>query len=904
MEVDGEKEREMEAISSQNDKDSELACDRGETADGSGVSVPLLHEDGPEEESEMEGTGINSTNLSPHCDTNGTGAILITPSYSGGTTDVPVAPEASLHLTIPVSASEREEPNGGEEEEHEELVVLDPEHPLMRRFQSALKNHLKKQLDRLNMEIREQLAMEHAECTRREELGVELYSVQLQLAQLQAALEGRHEANAQAAKQRLRAQEQLEGVRSQYHAAVNKTGQQRVQVSQLQTEVENLALRLFYMQEVSEGVRSDLTTMKNASRKAQSEKLQAEEEKQKQDLYVERLTKQVEKLTEQIALYEFQISTQSKETQAAKQVLVEAQMEIDSLEVERKQLLQQWNSSLLGMQRRDEAFAAKQGELRMTRHHMQSLDTEIEGFKKSITQEEERNELLTALLSRTQMGQTTTRRLIGNSQAQQEALQAQYSTYARTLQETEQTLSRHAAECAARQTDAASLRKEVEKESAIRQELEEKIMAKMQEQQLHGNAAKFSHGLIEKMAAHRREKEAQLAQLENEAAQAGLEGGETALRLESLGRHLGELRQENARRHELLSRGEAEFHRCAAVIARKQSAINVYNKKIEQMVFSTGHADLGPLEIRVSTLTKQLEEAAAEIVEQQQFWLRHQGELVRLTQEKQAQSAALLAQQTRLTILQQRKVRTEGEIQQEQREQAELERHIKGLLADTVKLNTLLSRNSQLRQALEQGNALMESGFLQKLKEAERESVRMQMKLEEVQENKERLISRLVEAERHVMLWEKKIQLAKETRLAVDSEVGQGEIRQMKAEIHRMEVRCAHLMKQQERLLRDMEAAVAQREAVAGRAAARAKARAGQPTQTEFQGFLQGLRRKIQDTQKVWEAAVILCRPQTGHLASSQWADRAMGQHSSLLVTISHPGKIYCGGAPNRQILL
>jgi len=38
------------------------------------------------------------------------------------------------------------------------------------------------------------------------------------------------------------------------------------------------------------------------------------------------------------------------------------------------------------------------------------------------------------------------------------------------------------------------------------------------------------------------------------------------------------------------------------------------------------------------------------------------------------------------------------------------------------------------------------------------------------------------------MLWEKKTQLAKETRAAVDSEVGQGEMRAMKAEIHRMQV--------------------------------------------------------------------------------------------------------------------
>ena len=58
------------------------------------------------------------------------------------------------------------------------------------------------------------------------------------------------------------------------------------------------------------------------------------------------------------------------------------------------------------------------------------------------------------------------------------------------------------------------------------------------------------------------------------------------------------------------------------------------------------------------------------------------------------------------------------------------------------------------------------------------------------------------------MLWEKKIQLAKETRAAVDSDVGQGEIQAMKAEIHRMTVRYSQLMKQQERMIQDMEKSV------------------------------------------------------------------------------------------------
>jgi len=38
------------------------------------------------------------------------------------------------------------------------------------------------------------------------------------------------------------------------------------------------------------------------------------------------------------------------------------------------------------------------------------------------------------------------------------------------------------------------------------------------------------------------------------------------------------------------------------------------------------------------------------------------------------------------------------------------------------------------------------------------------------------------------MLWEKKTQLAREAKSAVDLEYGQGEIKAMKAEIHRMQV--------------------------------------------------------------------------------------------------------------------
>lgn len=58
------------------------------------------------------------------------------------------------------------------------------------------------------------------------------------------------------------------------------------------------------------------------------------------------------------------------------------------------------------------------------------------------------------------------------------------------------------------------------------------------------------------------------------------------------------------------------------------------------------------------------------------------------------------------------------------------------------------------------------------------------------------------------MLWEKKVQLVNETRQAVDSAIGQGELKAMQIEIHRMEGRKAQILRQQETLIQALEQSV------------------------------------------------------------------------------------------------
>lgn len=120
----------------------------------------------------------------------------------------------------------------------------------------------------------------------------------------------------------------------------------------------------------------------------------------------------------------------------------------------------------------------------------------------------------------------------------------------------------------------------------------------------------------------------------------------------------------------------------------------------------------------------------------------------------------------------------------------------------------------------------------------------------ELSEEKATLLNSFMEAEHQIMLWEKKIQLAKEMRSSVDSETGQTEIRAMKAEIHRMKVRHGQLLKQQEKMIRDMELAVARRETIVVQAEGQSKIDKKVITKTEFHYQQRELQKKVREMHK------------------------------------------------------
>jgi hypothetical protein len=119
-----------------------------------------------------------------------------------------------------------------------------------------------------------------------------------------------------------------------------------------------------------------------------------------------------------------------------------------------------------------------------------------------------------------------------------------------------------------------------------------------------------------------------------------------------------------------------------------------------------------------------------------------------------------------------------------------------------------------LQEKLRNDNFNIENEFKQRLKELETESIKLETHISNLKEQKADVLAEIVESERQILLWERKILLEKEMQDALDPTIGQTEIVAMKKEIHRMELRYDQLKKKQEEMIKDMERSVFKRETI------------------------------------------------------------------------------------------
>lgn len=140
---------------------------------------------------------------------------------------------------------------------------------------------------------------------------------------------------------------------------------------------------------------------------------------------------------------------------------------------------------------------------------------------------------------------------------------------------------------------------------------------------------------------------------------------------------------------------------------------------------------------------------------------------------------------------------------------------------------------------------------MQRLKELENESLKLEQNIQNLKESKAETLADIVESERQILLWERKIQLEKEMQDALDPNIGQQEIVAMKKEIHIMELRYEQLRRRQEEMIKNIERAVENRQTIQLKYLPKVEKRnAGKASQSRMAQQIAGLQKTHKHTME------------------------------------------------------
>ena len=737
----------------------------------------------------------------------------------------------------------------------EEPAAMDPDHPLLARAQAALKTQLQATQLRLKEELREKRQGLKQVVGSREQTGVELYGAQQGLAKLQTNLEAGFDEHKVVSGERNKKEAELAAMREELADAEATTAEKRQKVATFQGELDKLAGTLREIEAYNVAMKNEIAVTRRATYVAEEHVTNMEKGKKAQDLRIDNLQETLKNLHSELSMCDAQIVAQKRETKAAMETLAEAEAEMETIQFEKKQLLQQWNSCLIAMARRDEALSATEDALRAQREQELSIESELEGIKRGIRDEQKRNEQLTAVLKKVESEAEAIAKAMAGLKEKHEKLVENYAKLKKSLEQTEEA-----------QLAAAQEAKEIENETnqVIQATLkyvgevkavESDLLDKLSDQKTTKSTSNKTVAGIRDMEKNIMDESDNVVSVRHELAKVEVDILNTEAHNARLDETLGTVDGEIRSKMETIEKYEIEIRRRNDKIEKRTKDVDRLNRQYEKLVANLEDENTGPLEATIANLTREIGRKDDEGKELQRRWVIYQQDLVQLVQNNNALLDKVRRLKSEYTVLGQKRSRIDATCATYNKEIKGIDAEMARMHKEMAALNDQISKNSELQQELANTNFNLETDIGGKLRELEEEAVRLESRVEGMKTEKRDVLAAIVETERQIHLWERKIQLEKEMQECLNPEAGNDVVKEMKKEIHRMRLRHTELLKRQEKLIGDMETAIFKRETIQTKTRAHAtklatKKNAVDNTKAGLNKACNDLKRSIRETNR------------------------------------------------------
>merc|ERR1712087_395368 len=220
------------------------------------------------------------------------------------------------------------------------------------------------------------------------------------------------------------------------------------------------------------------------------------------------------------------------------------------------------------------------------------------------------------------------------------------------------------------------------------------------------------------------QKEVETQNLHNEIARVTVDSLNTKAHNQMLKDRHKSLSEDLAEREKLIEQYEQEIRKRHHQIEKKQLYVDRLNREYDdkrtKLEAEAGEADVaGPQEAKLKHMKKAIADLTKECSDMRKDWIQKQTQLLAISTDTDRLKSHLNDQKNRKMVLEQKKIRVEGQFEMHKKEIKELENAMKHLRFDMDRMSGAVVKHDTRSKDLGNANAMMETEFVAKLKEIE-----------------------------------------------------------------------------------------------------------------------------------------------------------------------------------------
>lgn len=664
---------------------------------------------------------------------------------------------------------------------------LPADHPLYKRVQAAFHKQLGDEFERAHLDYKDKSNTLRAIEREKEEVGVQVYGLQQQLADMQQGFEAARDNCNNIFKTR----EENEGKRASLAETLefrkSEITDLRKKVERANTELSKLNFGLHSMKSHKEDLKSELKLTQRRTHRTEENIVNLEKEKREQDFLVDQMNEEIKRLSKRISDLDSQTIAQRGETEEAMMIMKEADDEMENIRTSIRNLMSHWKKALFEIEEKDKNLLKLRQAVQSDDEKNLQILSEIAGLEKNIREEQETQTLLGEKLG-------VNKNILSHYASQIKSLKEDQEKGSAQRAYLEEALQKTKANMKILEDQRDSLTKEITKIEDNIMELHTQTRLKQEEVikkvSSYKSISKTTINLKKLMSVKENEleeKQIELARENNMVARINIDIMNTQNQLRQVEELKKEVNQERAAHEAKVDENEKKIKSNHEHHEKQMHDIAKFNREHDKAMQKQSIFSKGPSDAKHMHLKKETEEMQAQAKKAQGEFIKEQTIIVKREFYSNSLQEEISELKRKEIILEQKRLRLTNQLNQHKKEIERVNTSLKNFQNDMNKLNEYLAENYEKAKDLQNENINIDSEIAQKLKELEKEAVVLEVRIDRMKEEKAELLQQIVEAERQKLLWERKIAVEKEMQEKLNPNYGQADIEQIKKKISQID---------------------------------------------------------------------------------------------------------------------